>query len=89
MNENDSLGESGRNSGKYFLGCVPGGLGLILEKSELNTFLVIQCVRTQSGEMVSQPRDLNLGGRKYGVHSGKFSSGEVILWSSDQTWRFF
>lgn len=52
-------------------------------------FLVVQCVRTQSGEAVSQPRELNLGGRTFGVQSGVLSSGEVFLWGSDQTWRFF
>lgn len=42
-----------------------------------------------SKEVVSQPRDPNLGGRKYGVQSEVLSSGEVILWGSDQTWGFF
>lgn len=59
-------------------------MGFILEESELNTFLVVK-----GGEAVSQPRDLYLGARKYRILSGVLSSGEVILWGSDQTWSFF
>lgn len=38
-----------------------------------------------SRKVVSQPRDPNMGGRKYGIQSGVLSSGEVILWGANKT----
>lgn len=43
----------------------------------------------QCGEEASQSRDLNLGGRKHQIQSGRLRSGELMLGGSNQTWRLF